>query len=782
MSAASGNLDTLMGPENAASEQADDAPGSLASAGGHRGGSAAPAEEPERSRTVGPTVPKSLLNATSYLSKPDAAKLAEAYAFAEEHHRGMLRRSGEPFINHPVAVTEILAEMNLDISALMAGLLHDTVEDTSATFEAIEERFGETVRRIVEGETKISKLAVRVYENEQAENLRQMLLAMTSDVRIILVKLADRLHNMRTLRFMPPHKQLSISEETIEIFAPLANRLGINHIKNELEDIAFRYLEPERYLQLQRQVRMRQSEREAYVKKSIKLLEERLRQEGLKFELSGRSKHLYSIHRKMLRDHRNLDQIFDLMAIRAVLDPGEGDQALPNEEAEKAVCYRALGIVHSLWTPIPGRFKDYVAVPKPNGYQSLHTTVIGLLGQPIEVQIRTRHMHEVAEFGVAAHWAYKEGVEETAEIQKRLDWMKQLLEVDTSSEDADAFVDAVKTDLLSERVLVFTPAGDVVNLPRGSTPIDFAYHVHTEIGHRCIGARVNGEIVPLNHELATGDRVEVLTNRSSQYGPSQDWLNIVVTRGAKQKIKHYFRAQARTMQLDSGRRSLERALRRRSLPVAKLTSRAKLEEVAKQLINAESVDELLLAIDASRVSAKAVVEALVPDLVKERRPSPAAEAPKKSVSGVYVDGLDAPANLARCCSPVRGDDVIGYITRGRGISVHRVDCPNVKHLMLTEQDRFVQVTWDAPAGEVFAVDFEVLGIDRPGLLKDVLDVISGMNKSASRVAADVQGAMRARIMFRVDVKDQAEIEFIKESVGRIADVTRVYRSRPGLKA
>ncbi|MBX3139929.1 MAG: bifunctional (p)ppGpp synthetase/guanosine-3',5'-bis(diphosphate) 3'-pyrophosphohydrolase [Trueperaceae bacterium] len=771
-----------MGPENAASEQADDAPGSLASAGGHRGGSAAPAEEPERSRTVGPTVPKSLLNATSYLSKPDAAKLAEAYAFAEEHHRGMLRRSGEPFINHPVAVTEILAEMNLDISALMAGLLHDTVEDTSATFEAIEERFGETVSRIVEGETKISKLAVRVYENEQAENLRQMLLAMTSDVRIILVKLADRLHNMRTLRFMPPHKQLSISEETIEIFAPLANRLGINHIKNELEDIAFRYLEPERYLQLQRQVRMRQSEREAYVKKSIKLLEERLRQEGLKFELSGRSKHLYSIHRKMLRDHRNLDQIFDLMAIRAVLDPGEGDQALPNEEAEKAVCYRALGIVHSLWTPIPGRFKDYVAVPKPNGYQSLHTTVIGLLGQPIEVQIRTRHMHEVAEFGVAAHWAYKEGVEETAEIQKRLDWMKQLLEVDTSSEDADAFVDAVKTDLLSERVLVFTPAGDVVNLPRGSTPIDFAYHVHTEIGHRCIGARVNGEIVPLNHELATGDRVEVLTNRSSQYGPSQDWLNIVVTRGAKQKIKHYFRAQARTMQLDSGRRSLERALRRRSLPVAKLTSRAKLEEVAKQLINAEGVDELLLAIDASRVSAKAVVEALVPDLVKERRPSPAAEAPKKSVSGVYVDGLDAPANLARCCSPVRGDDVIGYITRGRGISVHRVDCPNVKHLMLTEQDRFVQVTWDAPAGEVFAVDFEVLGIDRPGLLKDVLDVISGMNKSASRVAADVQGAMRARIMFRVDVKDQAEIEFIKESVGRIADVTRVYRSRPGLKA
>lgn len=727
-------------------------------------------------------VPKSLLAATSYLAPPDAAKLAEAYAFAEEMHRGMLRRSGEPFITHPVAVTEILAEMKLDGSALIAGLLHDTVEDTPATFEQVEERFGEVVRRIVEGETKISKLAVRVYENEQAENLRQMLLAMTSDVRIILVKLADRLHNMRTLRFMPPHKQLSISEETLEIFAPLAHRLGINHIKNELEDIAFRYLEPERYLQLQRQVRMRQSEREAYVKKSIKLLEGRLTQEGLTFELSGRSKHLYSIHRKMLRDHRNLDQIFDLMAIRAILDPEPNGHGLAQEDNEKAVCYRALGIVHSLWTPIPGRFKDYVAVPKPNGYQSLHTTVIGLQGQPIEVQIRTRRMHEVAEFGVAAHWAYKEGMTDKAEVQRRLDWMKQLLEVDTSSEDAGAFMDAVKTDIFSERVLVFTPAGDVVNLPRGSTPIDFAYHVHTEVGHRCIGARVNGEIVPLNHELTTGDRVEVLTNRSSQYGPSADWLNIVVTRGAKQKIKHYFRAQARQMQLEGGKRALERALRRRSLPVAKLTTRAKLEEVAKQLVNVENVEELLLAIDAGRVAPKRVVEALVPDLVQERKPSPVAEVPKKSVSGVYVDGLDAPANLARCCSPVRGDDVVGYITRGRGITVHRVDCPNVKHLMLSEHDRFVQVMWDAPSGEVFPVDFEVIAIDRPGLLKDVLDVISGMNKSASRVAADVQSAMRARIMFRVDVKDQAEIEFIKESVGRIADVTRVYRSRPGIKA
>src|SRR5690606_11868778 len=482
--------------------------------------------------------------------------------------------------------------------------------------------------------------------------------------------------------------------------------------------------------------RMRHVEREAYVKQSIDLLAEKLEAEGLTFELSGRSKHLYSIYRKMQRDNRNLDQIFDLMAIRAILDPDTSSNGMGREDAEKAVCYRALGIVHSLWTPIPGRFKDYVAVPKPNGYQSLHTTVIGLLGQPIEVQIRTRSMHEVAEFGVAAHWAYKEGVVDTDEVQKRLDWMKQLLEVDTTADDADSFVDAVKTDLLSERVLVFTPAGDVVNLPRGSTPIDFAYHVHTEVGHRCIGACVNGEIVPLNHELATGDRVEILTNRSSQYGPSQDWLNIVVTRGARQKIKHYFRTQARQEQLESGRRSLERALRRRSLPVAKLTTKDKLQGMADKLLHSDSPDDLFLAIESQRLSPKHVVEALVPELATERRKSPVHEAPKKSVSGVFVDGLDAPANLAKCCSPVRGDDVIGYVTRGRGISVHRVDCPNVKHLMLTEHDRFVQVTWDAPSGEVFPVDFEVIGIDRPGLLKDVLDVISDMNKSASRVAAD----------------------------------------------
>lgn len=737
----------------------------------------------------------SLHDQTAYLPASERARLAEAFEVAEAAHRGVQRKSGEPYITHPVAVTALLAEMRLDADALIAGLLHDTVEDTPVTFEQIEQRFGATVRRIVEGETKISKLAVRVYEDEQAENLRQMLLAMVSDVRIILVKLADRLHNMRTLGSMPSEKQQRIARETIEIFAPLAHRLGINHIKNELEDLAFSYLEPERYRQLQRQVRMRHNERETYVRDSIDMLADRLSSEGLRYDLSGRSKHLYSIHRKMQRDGKHLDQIFDLMAIRVILDTpgngsggggidGDGPFDLTGDETEKAVCYRALGIVHSLWTPIPGRFKDYVAVPKPNGYQSLHTTVIGLQGQPIEVQIRTRRMHEVAEFGVAAHWAYKQGIDDVAEVQKRLAWMQQLLDVDTSVETAGAFIDAVKTDLLAERVLVFTPAGDVVNLPRGSTPIDFAYQVHTEVGHRCIGARVNGEIVPLSYALQTGDRVEVLTNRSHHYGPSPDWLSVAVTRSARQKIRHYFRLQERAGQLEAGRKSLERALRRRDLPVASLTTRAKLEAAARSLLGSDGAEDLFLAIASKRLQARAVVEALAPSSSGNgaARPVPTTTAPKKSVSGIFVDGVDAPAKLAQCCSPVRGDDVVGYITRGRGVTVHRIDCPNVKHLMIADEARLVQVTWDTPAGEVFPVDFEIIAVDRPGLLRDVLDVIAGMNKSATRVASDVQSASRARIHVRVEVKDQNEIEHIKANVERISDVTRIYRSRPGLKA
>ncbi len=737
------------------------------------------------------TFPPSLEKKASYLSKEDLHRLEAAYAVAEKAHRGVKRKSGEPFITHPVAVTEILAEMRLDPDALMAGLLHDTVEDTDVTLEELEEKFGATVRKIVEGETKISKLAVRVYEDEQSENLRQMLMAMGNDVRIILVKLADRLHNMRTLAPMPPHKQQKISRETLEIFAPLAHRFGISHIKNELEDLSFFYLEPERYKSLQRQVRMRHVEREAYVQQSITDLKDRLKQEGIKYEISGRSKHLYSIYRKMQRDGKTLDQIFDLMAIRAIVFPPEngpvslnpGDLNPASDEDEKSVCYRALGIVHSLWTPIPGRFKDYVAVPKQNGYQSLHTTVIGLRGLPIEVQIRTKRMHEIAEYGVAAHWAYKQGIETQVETMAK--FIEDLKMAHSEAESAGGFVEAVKTDLLSERVLVFTPVGDIMNLPRGSTPIDFAYHVHTQIGHRCIGSRVNGDIVPLSYQLQTGDRVEILTNRSSQYSPSIDWLNFTVTRGAKQKIRQYFRLQERAGQLESGKRMLERAMRRKHLAVSQYTAKGKLEHIAKNLLHADSVDELYLALGAKRLSTRQVLEMLAPEAYKTNQPTPAKtlQPVKTGIAGILLDGIDAPAKLALCCSPVRGDDVVGYITRGRGVTVHRVDCPNVKHLMQTksEQERFVNVAWDAPNDEVFPVDFEVVAVDRSGLLKDILDVIGAMNKSAPKVGASVHNNT-AHIHFRVDVRDQKEIEHIKENVSRIPDVTNVYRAKPGIKA
>ena len=413
----------------------------------------------------------------------------------------------------------------------------------------------------------------------------------------------------------------------------------------------------------------------------------------------------------------------------------------------------------------------------------MHTTVIGLQGQPIEVQIRTQRMHEVAEYGVAAHWAYKQGLSDVQEVEKRLEWMKQLLDVDNTEESAGAFIDTVKSDFLSERVLVFTPAGDVMNLPLGSTPIDFAYQVHTQVGHRCIGARVNGEIVPLNYTLKTGDRVEILTNRSAQYGPSSDWLNIAVTRSAKQKIRQYSRQQERQDVLDASRRTLERALRRRHLAVGQHMAKGKLEAAAKTLLRADSSDELLLALSAKRVSTKQIIEVLAPETIKKVADTKAPPAtPKRGTGGIYIDGLDAPAKLAQCCSPVRGDDVVGYITRGRGVSVHRCNCPNIKHLLRTEGERLVGVTWDAPSGEVYPVDFEIVGVDRPGLLMDILDVIANMNKSASRVSADVQSSANARIHFRVDVRDQGEINFIKDNVSRISDVKRIYRTKPGLKA
>ena len=511
--------------------------------------------------------------ALAYLAPEERAKVREAYRFAEEAHRGQLRRSGEPYITHPVAVAEILAGLQMDADTVAAGLLHDTLEDCGVAPEELERRFGPTVRRIVEGETKVSKLyklANLEGEERRAEDLRQMFIAMAEDVRIIIVKLADRLHNLRTLEHMPPEKQKRIAQETLEIYAPLAHRLGMGQLKWELEDLSFRYLHPEAFASLSARIQATQEARERLIQRAIHLLQETLARDELLqsqlqgFEVTGRPKHLYSIWKKMEREGKTLEQIYDLLAVRVILDPKPAPTRESQALREKQVCYHVLGLVHALWQPIPGRVKDYIAVPKPNGYQSLHTTVIALEGLPLEVQIRTREMHRVAEYGIAAHWLYKEGLTDPEEVKRRVSWLKSIQEWQKEFSSSREFVEAVTKDLLGGRVFVFTPKGRIINLPKGATPVDFAYHIHTEVGHHMVGAKVNGRIVPLSYELQNGEIVEILTSKNAH--PSKGWLEFAKTRSAKSKIRQYFRAQERQETLEKGQHLLERYLKRRGLP------------------------------------------------------------------------------------------------------------------------------------------------------------------------------------------------------------------------
>jgi GTP diphosphokinase / guanosine-3',5'-bis(diphosphate) 3'-diphosphatase len=739
-----------------------------------------------------------------YFSNAARDRIERAYRFATFAHDGQLRKSGEPYITHPVAVAAILASLRMDVSAVIAGLLHDTVEDTSATLEDVEREFGATVRRIVEGETKVSKLSKRAkdgIEDEQAENLRQLLVAMTKDVRIIIVKLADRLHNMRTLGSMKPEKQVRIATETLEIYAPLAHRLGMGSLKWELEDLSFQYLNPKSYQDLAQQIRLKQNERDAFVQRAIAKLREVLETDRelnrwlLRFEITGRSKHLYSIFGKMQRDAKHLEQIFDLLAIRVILEPRAVTEAELTEGAtrdqvesqrEKRVCYHALGVVHSIWTPIPGRFKDYIAVPKPNGYQSLHSTVISLEGQPIEVQIRTSRMHSIAEFGVAAHWLYKQGVEDGAgfenknagleELRRGMNWLENLEALSSEIKDAGDFVDAVQQDLLSTRVFVFTPKGNTISLPQGATPIDMAYHIHTDIGHHAVGARVNGNIVPLSHQLDNGDRVEIMVNRGSP-GPSRDWMDFAATRSARNKIRSFFRAQERSEALHHGHEILDRYLKKRGLPARKLMRTKNLEDITEKLLSSRNPDDLYMAIHSGRFTAQVVARALAPEL--EVQSAPVAPSAKPTLapaaSGVFIEGgLRAPIKFAQCCKPIRGDDITGYITRGRGVTIHRQDCPNAKRLRSDEADRIVSVGWDASSVSSSVVDVEVLATDRVGLLKDALDVLERLRKSALKVEANVASG-EARIGLRFEVRHQSEFDIIRNALLEIRDVFDVIR-------
>ncbi|AEB12731.1 RelA/SpoT family protein [Marinithermus hydrothermalis] len=714
-----------------------------------------------------------------YLTPQQRNRVQEALEFAFTAHDGQHRKSGDPFITHPVAVAGILAELKMDEDTLIAGLLHDTVEDTDVTLDAIEARFGPTVRRIVEGETKVSKLPkiAESIEDEQAENLRQMFIAMTEDVRIIIVKLADRLHNMRTLEFMPPEKQQRISRETLEIFAPLAHRLGIGQIKWELEDLAFRYLHPEECAALEVRLSHHRAEHQAIVERAKAALEEALAKDYVlklavqEYTVTGRTKHLYSIWKKMERDGKTLEQIYDLLALRVILDPRPSSDPEEAKAREKQVCYHVIGLVHALWQPIPGRVKDYIAMPKPNGYQSLHTTVITWQGMPLEVQIRTREMHRIAEYGIAAHWLYKEGLTNPEEVKRRVSWLRAIQEWQQEFSSSREFVEAVTKDLLGGRVFVFTPKGQIINLPKGATPVDFAYHIHTEVGHSMIGAKVNGRIVPLSYELQNADIVEIITSKAST-GPSKDWLNYAKTRSARSKIRHFFREQERGETLVKGQRALEKYLKRRGLPLPK---EAELEAIAQKLLGHASPEDLYLAIVQGRVTTAQVARLLVPEEERTPRIAPPPDKKQPLNLGVYLEGdLKAPIKMASCCRPVRDDAILGYVTRGRGVTVHRTDCPNMKRLLREQPERCLAARWDSSTNGTYLVQLHIEADDRAGLLRDVLNVFALMGKSVLSADTQVSGTT-ASMQLRFEVKDAQELARIKEGIRKIPEIRRITR-------
>lgn len=710
-----------------------------------------------------------------YNCRVDINLLKRAYLFAEEAHRNQKRISGEPFIVHPLAVAQILAELELDTETIVAGLLHDTVEDTGITLSQIEREFGSEVASLVDGVTKLSRLQCRSKEEQQLESLRKMFLAMARDIRVILIKLADRLHNLRTLRYQPEFKRREIAKETLEIFAPLAHRLGIYRLKWELEDLSFRYYNEKKYYELAEKVAQTRKKREEYINQVIGILREKLDEVKIRAEIQGRPKHLYSIYKKMTEQNLEFNEVYDIMAVRVVVDTVRD-------------CYAALGTVHALWTPIPGRFKDYIAMPKSNMYQSLHTTVVGPRGEPLEIQIRTWDMHRTAEYGIAAHWRYKEGGKSDEDFDRRLSWLRQILEWQQDLKDAREFMETLKIDLFSDVVFVFTPKGDVIELPAGSVPIDFAYRVHTQVGHHCVGAKVNGHIVPLDYKLKNGDIVEILTSKQST-GPSRDWLSIVKTSQAKARIRQWFKKEQREENIARGRELLEKEFRKHGLETEHLRSE-KLVEFGRRL-NLATLEDLYAAIGDGIVSPLSVVNRIKEDVLKQEKkgflademqallsepPSPPASWGRPS-RGIRVKGIDnVLIRLARCCSPVPGDPITGYITRGRGVSIHRSDCRNVQVFLSSEPERLVEVAWDKDFQSPFQVRLEVHAMDRAGLLSDVMSVLSEQKISANWVTARGRRNNQAIIEMVLVMKNMEQYEYILSRIARVRDVYEVKRT------
>ena len=714
-----------------------------------------------------------------YLAPEQVAFVRKAYELAAKAHAAQTRKSGEPYIIHPIGVVSILVGLQMDDKTLAAAFLHDVVEDTDYKLDYIKEQFGTVVANLVDGVTKLGKIEYISKEDRQIENYRKMFLAMARDIRVVLIKLADRLHNMRTMKYMPVHKQQSISRETLEIYAPLAHRLGIYTIKWELEDLALGYMEPDIYYDLVEQVKIKRREREDMINEAMTTLKDAVEKAGIRCEIQGRPKNFYSIHKKMLRDHKQLSEIYDLLAIRVLVDTVKD-------------CYGTLGIVHSMWRPIPGRFKDYVAVPKSNMYQSLHTTVLSNGGQPLEIQIRTFEMHRISEYGIAAHWRYKEsgGSKPAAGGDKgfdaKLSWLRQLLEWHKDMNDSRDFVNTVKMDIFADEVFVFTPRGDVIDLPVGSVPIDFAYRIHTDVGNRCVGAKVNGRIVPLDYQLKNGDIVEVITSKQSN-GPSRDWINVVGSSDTRNKIKSWFKKERREENIVKGREMLEREVKRLGYEPKVLMSPEKLKEAGSK-IRIDTDENLLATLGYGGVTLNTVMSKLVEIYKKEQKLETAKDLaqvlaelkPRKSKAkashGILVKGEEGiMVKLARCCNPIPGDPVIGYITRGSGISVHRADCPNILTNNPEEQRRLIEVAWDVGIDDVYKVNIVITSVDRTGLMSDIMNVTSETKINIFSLACHTDKNKIATMHMGLDIMSLEQLEYFMNRIRRMKGVYSVER-------
>lgn len=714
-----------------------------------------------------------------YPDDSDFSVLDTAFHRGMDAHRGQERASGKPYITHPLAVAAILAELELDMTTLAAALLHDVVEDTGVTLQDLEDEFGEETALLVDGVTKLKRLEYRTRVEQQAENLRKMFLAMAKDIRVIMIRLADRLHNMRTLQYLREEKQRRVARETLEIFAPIAHRLGISRIQWELEDLALKHLEPERYAELARAIPHQRKERERILQDVMGELKARLEDVGIRADIQGRAKHFYSIYRKVYQQGRDLQEVYDLVAARIIVDSLKD-------------CYGALGIVHTMWRPLPGRFKDYIATPKSNMYQSLHTTVMGQHGEPFEIQIRTWEMHRTAEYGIAAHWRYKEGGGGGTDLDDKLRWLREILEWQSDLRDAGEFMESLKLDVFADEVFVFTPRGDVIDLAAGSTPIDFAYRIHTEVGHRCVGAKINGRIVPLETQLVNGDIVEILTSKQST-GPSADWLKVVKTSTAKSRIRQYLKRQRRDENIQRGRDMVEREAKTHRLSFGELWKDEWVAEVGRRYQMSDP-DELLAAIGYRGISGIQIVARLMEIRRRELGEDPdeawaelesltkAAPRPRTGPSdGVRVKGIDnILVRFSRCCNPVPGDPIIGYVTRGRGVSIHHRDCASLRHLITRDGNdaRKIEVSWDRVDAPSYPVKFVINAIDRPGLLSDVARVVAETRTNI--LSARARGGRDAAVIDLVlEVRGLEHLDFMRRQIEGIKDVLSVDRATRG---